>query len=302
MITGPDTVLTAALPAALSGAVCAAAGMGQRDLQDCATTYGGPFVSRPFDPALFSTVALANSFCAPWLTADQLRIANRASLWAFGVDWAIDYVATTREEVDEVVSRCMAVVHGGPPAADDPLTRFLADIRDDLAAAPAFAVLGPIWRAEFQLMLDAMAREWTWQAARAAGDETALPDFEDYLANADNICFSFVFVSHWIVNSTPPPLSKVEELRAAGREVQVVIRLLNDLGTYHRDLSWGDLNPLMLGVTQEQVAQRIAGLTERCERLLEPLNQTHPDLAVFLNRYIQFNAGFYRIGDYWGKL
>jgi hypothetical protein len=301
MITGPDPALTA-LPAELCGAVSAAAGEGQRDLQECAATYGGAFASKPFDPALFSTVALANSFCAPWLTADQLRIANRASLWAFGVDWAIDYLATSRTEVDEVVSRCLAVADGGVPAADDPLTRFLADIRDELTTAPAFPVLGPVWRAEFGLMLEAMAREWTWQSARAAGDEVALPTFEDYLANADNICFSFVFVSHWIVNSGSGQLSKTEELRAAGREVQVVIRLLNDLGTYHRDLSWGDLNPLMLGVSQAQVAQRIAVLTQRCEQLLQPLTQTHPDLAVFLDRYIRFNVGFYRIGDYWGKL
>ena len=302
MSTRLDPALTASLPATLAGEVCAAAGEGQRDLQECADTYGGAFASRPFDPALFSTVALANSFCAPWLRADQLRIANRASLWAFGVDWAIDYVATTRPEVDEVVSRCLTIVDGGTPAGDDPLLRFLADLHDELAAAPAFPVLGPIWRTEFRLMLEAMAREWTWQAARAAGDEQALPTFADYVANADNICFSFVFVSHWIVNSPPPPLSKVEELLAAGRAVQVVIRLLNDLGTYHRDLSWGDLNPLMLGVTKEQVAERIAGLTEHCERLLEPLNSTHPDLAVFLHRYIQFNVGFYRVGDYWGKL
>lgn len=302
MISEPDTNPAAALPAALSGAVCAAAGQGQRELQECATTYGGPFVSKPFDPALFSTVALANSFCAPWLTAAQLNIANRASLWAFGVDWAIDYLATSQEEVDDVVVRCLAVADGTAPHGEDPLTRFLADIRDELHAAPAFPALAPIWRTELRLMLEAMAREWTWQAARTAGDTRSLPTFEAYLDNADNICFSFVFVSHWIITSDPPPLSQTDELREAGRQVQQVIRLLNDLGTYQRDLTWGDLNPLMLGVTAAEVTHRIEVLTQRCGQMLGPLRRTHPQLAVFLERYIQFNTGFYRIGDYWGNL
>lgn len=294
--------LAASVSAMAAGTVCAAAAEGQRDLQDCATTYGGAFVSRPFDSALFSTVALANSFCAPWLNADQLRIANRASLWAFGVDWVIDYLATSRQEVDDVVRRCLSVAHGAPGATDDPLTRFLADIRDELHAAPAFPALGPIWHGEFQLMLQAMAREWTWQAARTAGRMPSLPTFEEYLANADNICFSFVFVSHWIVTSGPPPLAHTDELREAGRHVQQVIRLLNDLGTYDRDVTWGDLNPLMLGVTRAEISERVADLTRQCDQLLAPLTRTHPQLAMFLNRYIQFNTGFYRIADYWGKL
>jgi hypothetical protein len=295
------TALDASVSALVSGAVCAAAGEGQRDLQECAARYAGPFASKPFDSALFSTVALANSFCAPWLTSTQLRIANRASLWAFGVDWVIDYLAASRDEVDDVVARCLAIADGAA-ATDDPLTQFLADIRDDLRAAPAFSALEHIWRGELRLMLEAMAREWTWQAARTAGDEDALPSFEEYLANADNICFSFVFVSHWIVNSQPPPLSHTREVRQAGRCVQQVIRLLNDLGTYHRDVSWGDLNPLMLGVDHTDVSQRITGLTEESERLLAPLARTHPQLAIFLRRYIQFNTGFYRITDYWGAL
>jgi hypothetical protein len=111
-----------------------------------------------------------------------------------------------------------------------------------------------------------------------------------------------VFVSHWIVTSAPPPLTHTQELYAAGRQVQQVIRLLNDLGTYHRDVAWGDLNPLMLGVTAPELTEHIAVLTERCTQLLQPLRAAHPQLAVFLERYIQFNKGFYRIGDYWGEL
>src|SRR5262249_11880369 len=150
------------------------------------------------------------AFAAPWLDARELRVANRACLWAFGLDWLIDYLATSPEEVSEVARRACAVADGAAPDADDPLGLFLADIRAELAAAPAFPVLQPLWREEFQRMVDAMVREWGWLWDRKADPQAPLPTFEEYLDNADNICFSFVFVSHWVFSSGPPPIHRGE--------------------------------------------------------------------------------------------
>ena len=47
----------------------------------------------PFDPALLSSVATAIAFIAPWHTAAELRITNRAVLWVFAADWQVDYLA-----------------------------------------------------------------------------------------------------------------------------------------------------------------------------------------------------------------
>lgn len=291
-----------ALSAVESGRVSALAGQAQRDLHECAARYPALFPTKPFDPALFSTVALANAFCGPWFSAAELRAANQATLWAFALDWQIDYLARSPEEVANIVRGCLAVVDGVPPAADDPLAQLLAEIVTGLSAAPAYPALRPTWRLEFQRMVDAMAREWDWQASRSAGDTTALPSFEDYLGNADNICFSFVFLSHWISTSGPPPIARTDEVLAAGRKVQEVIRLLNDLGTYDRDVTWGDLNPMMLGVTRDSVTERIGALVGEALALLRPLRAAQPELALFLERYIGFNKGFYGITDYWGDL
>jgi hypothetical protein len=43
-------------------------------------------------------------------------------------------------------------------------------------------------------------------------------------------------------------------------------------------------------------------LTGYCRELFAPLRADYPDLVVFLDRYIAFNAGFYDIADYWGEL
>lgn len=294
--------VAARLSAVESGRVSAVAGQAQRDLQRCAASYGDLFAAKPFDPALYSTIALANAFCAPWLGAHELRIANRASLWAFGLDWQVDYLAKSAEEVRQVIRRCVSVADGTPPAEEDMLARFLADILAELAAAPAFPELEPVWRRELDRMLAAMAREWEWQAMRSSGDESRLPTFDEYLENADNICFSFVFVSHWILTSGSPPIAHATDIVAAGRLVQQVIRLLNDLGTYDRDITWGDLNPLMLGVSRDDVLARIAELVAASRPVLRDLHEPHPRLAAFLDRYIGFNTGFYGLTDYWGEL
>ncbi|MBG0829819.1 hypothetical protein HS041_18810 [Planomonospora sp. ID67723] len=279
-----------------SGAVCAGAGRAQRDMREWAQSYPELFSAKPFDAALYSTLSLAMAFSGPWFTAEQLRMANKTTLWAFGLDWLVDYVATSQTEVADIARRCRDVAEGAPPVPGDDLTRMLADIRDELAAAPSFPGLGPVWREELGLMLDGMLEEWRWKSGKT------VPTFEEYLGNADNLGFSFVFAAHWIHVTGEGAVADVERLREASRAVQRVIRLLNDLGTYERDVAWGDLNALMLGTGRAGVERRIAELAARSRELLAPLRAAHPELAGYMERQMDFCAGFYQVGDYWGAL
>jgi hypothetical protein len=147
-------------------------------------------------------------------------------------------------------------------------------------------------------MLRSMALEWEWKSAGTAGR----PSFEDYLANADNFGSTFVNVSHWIFTGGPSWPEHLDALREASREVQRVLRLLNDLATYERDVTWGDLNALLLGVDRAAVTERIAALVERCRELLGPLYGPCPREAVYLERQIGYSTGFYGATDYWGEL
>ncbi len=277
------------------GAICAVAGQSQRDMRAWAAAYPGLFSAKPFDAALYSTLSLAMAFSGPWYTAEQLRMANKVCLWAFGLDWLVDYVASSPREVDDIVRRCLEVAAGAPPSGDD-LTRMLADIRDELAAAPAFPVLGALWREELRRMLEAMLKEARWKAAKVT------PTFEEYLGNADNLGFSFAFASHWLYTAGPGPAAGPGPVTEASRAVQRVIRLLNDLGTYERDVTWGDLNALLLGVGRPQVEGRVAELAALSRELIVPLRAGAPELAGYLERQMDFCAGFYRVTDYWGAL
>jgi hypothetical protein len=277
------------------GVICARAAEGQRDLQECASTYRKLFPPDPFDATLLTSVALAVACGAPWLNTDQLRIANRAALWVFGLDRTFDHLAESPDDMVSAVEGCLAVGAGGPPEPGDDLTRFLADIRDALADMPSYPALLPAWRTELDRMLAAMAREWIWKSER---DVKGLPTLTDYLSNADNFGSSFVNVVQWGTGFAEP-LDRLPDLLAASRAVQRVLRLVNDLATYDREERWDDLNVLMLGCTRAEVSEMITTLLAESMELLRPLRSTHPQIATYLERQLGFSLGFYRVSDYW---
>ncbi|MDF5752028.1 terpene synthase family protein [Spongiactinospora sp. TRM90649] len=281
--------------AARNGRICAVAGRIQREMRDWCDAYPTLFSAKPFDATLFSTLSVTLAFSGHWMSAAELRTAARMTLWSFGLDWHMDYLASSPGEARETALRCLAVATGAPAEPGDDLTAFLGDIRAELAETPAFPTLEPVWREEFERMLGGMTREWDWRAAETA------PGFEEYLANADSVAFSCVFTAFWISTSVPEGM-RVAEVREASHAVQRVIRLINDLATYERDVRWGDLNALRLGVGREEVERRVVALTTRARGLLREVRPAHPHLADYMEGQMDFVAGFWQGGDYWGEI
>ncbi|MGI5165428.1 terpene synthase family protein [Spirillospora sp. CA-253888] len=281
-----------------AGATMAQAVRSARDLAACAERHPDLFAADPIDETLYNAVAAANAFGSPWLTAQDLRIANRTSLWIFGLDWLVDHKATDRARIDELNARCLAVADGGAPGPDG-LSRFLAEIRDEVAAAPAFTALRGAWREQLRLLLECGAVEWTWKSRLADGPR---PTFDEYLDNAHNYGSAWVNISHWIVRGDAATLEHIDELQAVSHLVQQVLRLLNDLATYERDLTWGDLNAQMLGADKAGITARLGEIVERCRELLRPLAPACPEAVAYLERQIGYSTGFYGISDYWGAL
>nr|WP_276515312.1 hypothetical protein [Actinomadura coerulea] len=264
---------------------------------------------------MFSTVALANAFGAPWESPDRLRIAARASLWVFAADWVVDYMARTRADVERATRECLTLLepegtnlNPGLVSADDEtaavgLARCLSDLQADLATSPAFGAHRELWGGQLRRYLEAMAREWEWKAAFTADRKApGLPDFDEYVANADNFGSSLVNIAHWIFTGDERTFAHLDDLGKVSAGVQRVLRLLNDLATYERDLTWGDLNSLMLGVDRPAVMERITEIVGECREQLVPLKETCPVEAAYLERQIAYSTGFYGVTDYWGSL
>lgn len=294
-----DPVLRSAVAA---GRVSAVAGESQRELQRLALEDPELFPARPFDATLFSTISACNAVSGAGQSAGELSMVNRSALWAFVVDWQIDYVAQTDAEVDVIVDRCLAVARGD--AAADGLTRFLADLRDRVTAAPAVAgpggdALVEAWCEELGRALGAMRRERSWRASHH------LPSLDEYLDNADNLCSAFVNIGHWIVTTPDALAAHVPDVVAAVRCGQRVIRLLNDVATYERDVASGDLNALLLHgepggpEIRSEVNARVGALVADTQAAVAPLEGSAARLGEFVLRQIGFCAGFYGITDFW---
>jgi Terpene synthase family 2, C-terminal metal binding len=283
-----------------SGAVMAQAVRAARDLVGCAEAHSGLFTSAAIDATTCNALAAANAFAAAGADAKGLRMVNRTALWLFGLDWLVDHKAAAREEIEDINGRVLAVLDGADPVPGDVLTPFLAEIRDEIATSPAFPALRKAWRDDLALVLEAGLREWEWKTA-AAGDRDALPSMDAYLDNADNIGSAWVNLSHWIALADPATIAHIEPLRVANREVQKVLRLVNDLASYQRDLAWNDLNAIMLTGGRSGVSARIDEIIRYCRRLLGPLRASCPDGTAYLERQLGFNLAFYGVSDYWGS-
>ncbi|MFI6179656.1 terpene synthase family protein [Nonomuraea sp. NPDC051191] len=272
------------------GRTCALAAECGRDLRRCAQLYDGLFPGAAFDAEFYQALTLATAFSAPWAGAGGLRAVNRSALWVLAVDRLVDHAATTREQVDRLTGECLAVAGGAVPRS--PVTRFLADLRDELATAEGFGVAQGLWRDQLARTLSGMARAWMWR------DTRAVPTLERYLDNADSRGSCFVDLSHWIYTGDGWTTGHLDELWAVSRRVQRYLHLLGDLASYRRDLSWGDLNALALGVAGGEVADAMAGLAREASGLIETLRGCSPRTAAYLRRRIGFNAGFTGISDF----
>ncbi|TDD13617.1 terpene synthase family protein [Nonomuraea diastatica] len=279
-----------------SGGLSARAAECARDLRRTAACH----------PELFDTGDFADTpgqvanmmvYGTPRHGPNVLRSPSQLALWIFPLDAAIDRDATQRSQVRAIVEACKDVIAGDDPHT--PLARLLADIRDDLAHAPAFGHLGPVWRTESAAMLDAMAREWEWKTA--ARQAAAAPTLEEYLGNAANFGSTCVGVCRLI--STDEPEATREHLPAiidAANATQRVMRLVNDLRTFERDCQWTDLNARMLGLDEHALLELITEERQACDLVLDRLAQSCPGVAGDLRHQMMTTWGFYLNGsDFW---
>ncbi|MFG2074067.1 hypothetical protein [Nonomuraea maritima] len=266
------------------GRTCALAAECHRDLRRCAQMYGALFPPAAFGGEYLSALTLSTAFSAPWAGADRLKVANRTALWVSAVDRLVDHTVTTREQVNRLTRECLSVADGAVPRSA--VTRFLADLRDELATVKEFPGLQGLWRDQLARMLVGMATAWVWRDTRAE------PTLARFLDNADCCGSSFVDVSHWIYTADTWAKAHLDELRGVSAMVQRYLLLLGDVASYRRDVSWGDLNVLALGVSRAEVAEEMERLAGEADAVIERVRENSPRTAAYLRRQLGFSSGF----------
>ncbi|WP_043625475.1 terpene synthase family protein [Nonomuraea candida] len=271
------------------GRTCALAAECGRDLRLCAQMYTGLFPATAFGADLFGALTLTTAFSAPWARADRLKVGNRAALWVLAVERLVERAVTSREQVDRLARECVSVAEGAVPRTA--ATRFLADLRDELDTVREFEDLREIWLDQLAATLEGMATAWVWR------DTHASPTLSRYVGNADSRGSCFVDLSHWIYSADDWTKAHLGELRAVSRQVQRYLHLLGDVASYRRDMSWGDLNVLGLGVERAEVTATMEALAREAVSLIDPVREHSPRTAVYLHRQLGFSAGFAGISD-----
>jgi len=242
-------------------------------------------------------MAMAEAATSPWRPAAELRLAARLDLWTYALDDHVEQRITGLGELDDLFARCNAVLSTGEPDDTHPLLAAFSDLRAELDREPGFAALSGLWAPKFADCLAGM--RYDWLAGQPGGlDRT---DAARYLDHADSVLIWIVHPPRWVTH--PPPPQHLDTLTAALDEIAVIIRLANDLATYHWEREQpGQNNILMYGVSREWVLAELARRTGLVHDRLAPLL---PDVnaAAELVRLMEWAVAFYARADFrgWGS-
>ena len=186
---------------------------------------------------------------APYASVEALISTARLSLWVFTIDDLFDEERVPRVELFKRAARYRALAHReiACPSGDS-LATALCETRDDLATYPLFAALGTEWANSLCGTIEGMQREYEWSRAyRHAGDASALPSYEEYVATGR---YSIGGPPHiWAALITTDDLSTpdhLDHLRAMEELASTCIRLANDLQSYQKEINEGKINGLVI--------------------------------------------------------
>ncbi|GAB2703604.1 terpene synthase family protein [Nocardia thraciensis] len=291
--------MTESLTTADCGIACATAVRLRQSMTRWAAAYPVLYDHEPFGSALFGSTALAIAFSAPRSPPDRLNAAARATLWIHGLDWLMDSSELPDAAVHDLMQGCMRVATDNrtdtPPPLPLPaaeLTTLLAELRDDLIAAPAFRTLRQHWSAALRRLLAAMKQERQW--ATDGDSDVRQPSLRTYLDNADSVAVSFVFTTHWIANGGG---GDIDAIVAASAATQRVIRLINDLATVARDIRTGDTNALFAATSRDEIDRLLGDLERDADAKLRTASRSNPELTDYMRRQWEFCHAFYSRGD-----
>ncbi|MGB3442081.1 MAG: hypothetical protein WBA97_25320 [Actinophytocola sp.] len=246
--------------------------------------------------------AFGVSVVGPWATADQLRLPARMIAWAYAFDDHLEQKVTDREELDELVDRCLAVVHTGQPDTATPLLSSLSSWQHELARLPAYPPLASLWKEKFAACMRGHRYDWAAGWARERGSEHGAGlamDVAEYLDHADSISLWLVNLPRWVAYGDDEIPAHLDVLVPAVDDLSVAVRLANDLATIDRERDEPGQNNILMydGVAKDWVRTQLATRLTSIRRRLSPLVAEDYLPAVGIIRLSEWSMGIYNGTD-----
>jgi hypothetical protein len=247
-------------------------------------------------------LAMSAATISPWRGADQLRLPARMYVWAYALDDHVEQNVRSLDELDDLFGRCNAIVQGGDRDDGHPLLTALSGWQAELARYPLYPRLAVLWAERFAEALRGERYDWIAGRARDAGEGPSDP--EEYLRHAASCNTWITHFPRWVTSDRDDLLDGLAVLDAALQEMEVAVRLANDLATFRRERSEpGQNNILMYDTSPEWVRGELARRSAAARRLLDPPAASGFPPAVELLRLLDWSVAFYLRGDLrgWGS-
>jgi hypothetical protein len=248
-------------------------------------------------------MALGLAMKSPWRSAGELRLGARIRIWAYAFDDWVEQDATSLAGLDQVFEQCMAVVRTGRSDNSHPLLSALSDCQQEFDRLPSSRRLAPLWVQKFGETLESFRYKWIASQDRDHGHAPA--DVQEYLAHAGSVMMSICCIAQWASYEHTDVLDHLDVLAAALIDVELAVRLANDLATAERErlLRRGQNNILQYGVSKAWVRTEIARNADTARHRLMSLVRAGNPPAVELLRLLEWSISFYARGDLrgWGS-
>ncbi|QUQ68338.1 terpene synthase family protein [Kutzneria sp. CA-103260] len=244
-------------------------------------------------------MAISAATIAPWRSVGQLRAVARMYVWTYALDDHVEQAVTSLPELDDLFARCLNVVRTNQPDTSHPLLTALSSCQRDLSAQPLYPALAELWAAKFADDLKAVRYDWL-----VSRGEIPRTDIRDYLDHASSVTLWMNHFPLWATAADADLIDHLDALVSSLDDLTVVVRLANDLATFHRESRTGDNNILMYpGVSPAQVRTELARRAESATARLSALVDRDFAPAVELIRLLEWSTVFYSCGDFrgWGS-
>lgn len=267
------------------------------DLRAWAAEYPQTLQATPME-----ALAISAATISPWRGADELRLPARMYVWAYALDDHVEQNVHSLAELDELFDRCNAIVRNGKYDDSHPLLASLSGWQAEVASHPLYPGLAAVWADRFAEALLGERYDWIAGEARERGEGPTDP--EEYLRHAASSNTWMTHFPRWATSDREDLLDNLPLLDSALMEIEVAVRLANDLATFRRERAErGQNNILMYDTSPQWVQSEILRRSDAARQLLKPLVDSGFPPAVELIRLLDWSITFYSGADFrgWGS-
>lgn len=274
-----------------------------RDALSWCETY--PFLN----PSIVVPSAVWLMVQAPGFPPRSTAALVKGTLWAIALDDMFDKELLPEKDLLQVVLECQTVACQRSPLAaqTSQYAKVLADLKTDLSSYPLWPDLEPYWVASLVRMLDGMVYEYSFQQSLRQGSPLlAPPPTELYLHFGT---YTSLVPMQWtaavVLAGDYSVLPVLPGLMALIQQCGLVLRLINDLWTFPRELEEQTTNSLLLEKSRlawsgeansEQEGTKLS--RDKLERRLEQELRKARELAAGIETPTEIEKGFIRALDF----